>query len=412
MKKKQKWGIWITVGVIAVLVVIRMLSATVIPKINYDEARRAETVEDVLDGGDFKKAAFNMGGITYFVRTDAGFSSLPFLAPATAWAFFFGTSVVSLRVFVAIIVTLAVILLAHTIAMWYKKSRKVFLLAAVVGLTIPWLFLQGILFWDTSFAPVAFIVAFYAFTKLKFAGKKPKVFHQILFPLSLISAAYLYLPSTIPAAGLYFAAIIYLKRKDILKWKNVIINLAMSVIMILPFMIFFLTFPDANTRSGELSVFYQTDVFTGLRYLFQNILKLISPVFLFVMGDHSKQHSIGAFGMLGIGAMLPVIWSIYYRIKNYFTKNEKLLFVIALLGIGMATFSSALTHPDAQPHSLRANAAAPFYIVLIVLGAQKFIERHPKAVVPVYLMLGVAAALYFVAFFWFYPQMDVEWFRV
>lgn len=389
---------------------VRMASAAVIPKFNYDERRRAEAVADVLDGGDFRKSAFDMGGITYFVRTDAGFSSLPFLAPATVWAFFFGTSVVSLRIFVAVVLTLAIILLAHTIAMWYKKSRKVFLLAAVVGLTLPWLFLQGVLFWDTSFAPVAFIVGFYAFSKLKFAKKKPRVLYQILLPLSLISGAYLYLPATVPAAILYFAAIIYLKRKDILKWKHVIWNIAMSCLMILPFVVFFLTFPDANTRSGQLNVFYGVDVLTGVVRLLQNIWSLISPVFLFVTGDSNRQHSIGYFGMLGLGAILPVIWAIYYKVKGYFTKNEGLLFLVAVLGVGAATLSSALTHPDAQPHSLRANGAAPFYIVLIVMGAQKFIERHPKAVVPVYIMLGVAAVLYFVAFFWWYPQMGAEWF--
>ncbi|MFV0485018.1 MAG: hypothetical protein ACK5MU_02190 [Candidatus Saccharimonadales bacterium] len=411
MKKKQKWGIWAIVGVVVLLVAVRIISTTVIPKFNYDEARRADTVADVLNGGEFKRSAYSLGGITFFVRTDAGFSSLPFLAPATVWAFFFGTSVTSLRIFVAIIVTLALILLAHTIALWYKKSRKVFLLAAIIGLTMPWLFLQGILFWDTSFAPVAFILAFYAFTKLEFAEKKPKIFHQILLPLSLISAVYLYLPSTIPAAVLYFAAIIYLKRKDLLKWKHVIWNIVMSLVMIVPFVVFFLTFPDANTRSGQLNVFYETDIFTGIMRLFQNIILLINPVFLFVAGDPSRQHSIGMFGMLGVQAILPMVWAIYYRVRGYFTKNEKLLFVIALVGIGAATFCSALTHPDAQPHSLRANAAAPFYVVLLVLGAQKFIERHPKAKIPVYVMLGLGAVAYFVAFFWLYPQMDAAWFR-
>ena len=411
MKKLQKWGIWAIVGVMILLVGVRIFSATTIPAFYGDEQKRANTVADVLDGGEFQRKAFNFGGITYFVRTDAGFSSLPFLAPATAWAFFFGTSVVSLRIFVAIVITLALILLAHTIALWYKRSRKVFLLALVVGLTLPWLFLQGVLFWDTSFAPVAFIVAFYAFTKLKFAKDKPKVIHQILLPLSLISAVYLYLPASIPAGVLYFGAIIYLKRKKIMQWKHVIVNLAMSILMILPFVVFFLTFPNANTRSGQINVFYETDIFTGLGLFLENVWKLVNPAFLFITGDGNRRHAIGMFGMLGIGAILPVVWAIYYRVKGYFTKNEKLLFVISLMAIGLATFTSALTDPNSQPHSLRANAGAPFYVILIVLGAQKFIEKHPKAVVPVYVMLGLGAIAYLVAFFWVYPQMDVEWFK-
>jgi hypothetical protein len=399
---KPNWQSWTIVAVIIALSIVRIFATTVIPKFNYDESRRADTIRDVLDGSDSKKATFNFLGVPFFVRTDAGFSSLPFLAPATIWAFFFGTSSISFRIFIAVIVTSSLILLSYTISIWYKHSRKIFLLAACIALSLPWLFLQGILFWDTSLAPVCFIVAFYAFTKIKFA-KKPQIIHQLLLPLSLIISVYLYLPSAIPAVILYFATHTYLKRQNLIKPTQLIANLIISCIAVLPFIIFFISFPDANTRTGELSIFYQTDIFTAIRYFIQNLILLINPIFLFVKGDSNLTHSIGCFGMLGTFSIAPIAWSVYYRIKNLFTPHEKLLFVISLLGIASATISSALTHPAAQPHSLRANSAAPFYVLLITLGVKKFIERHPEAKVPVFLMLAIYAIAYFVAFFFIYP---------
>jgi hypothetical protein len=391
----------LTVAVIVLLSAVRIFAATVLPEFNYDEARRAEAAQDLADGGDFDWDAFKIGPIPIFVRTDAGFSSLPFLAPATVWAFFFGNSPQSLRVLIAIITTLSLILLAHAIALWYKKSPKVFLLAAIIGLTLPWTFLQGFIFWDTSLAPVCFILAFYAFTRLKF-GASPKLRHQLLLPLSLITAVYLYLPSAVPAFVLYLAAIAYLKKNNIINIKQLLINFAVAFVAILPFVVFFLTFPDGNTRTQELNIFYQVDAFTGIRRLFKNIALLISPTFLFITGDPSRSHSIGMMGMLGPLAIAPLVWTIYYN--KMLVKKEKLLFAISILGVAVATFASALTHPDAQPHSLRANAAVPFYIALIVLGTQKFLQQHPKATIPVYVLLGISIVAYYVSFFLVYLE--------
>ncbi|MCL2371655.1 hypothetical protein FWC63_02850 [Candidatus Saccharibacteria bacterium] len=397
----------LTIAIIAILSAVRIYSATTIPEFNYDENRRAETVQEFLDHGSSHRDTFGIGVVPIFVRTDAGFSSLPFLAPATVWGFFFGTSVTSLRVLIAIIVTLALILLAHAISLWYKSSRKVFLLASVIALTLPWLFLQGILFWDTSLAPVAFIIAFYAFTKLKFSTK-PKLCHQLLLSLSLIAAVYLYLPSAIPAFILFLVAFAYLWRKEILSLKQLAIIFIVSAVAILPFIIFFLTFPDGNTRTQELSIFYDVGIAEGVRRFFMNVARLTSPLFLFATGDGSRAHSIGMMGMLGPFAIIPIIGAIYYH--HALTKNEKLLFAIAIFGIAFGIITSALTHPDAQPHSLRANAAAPFFIILMALGTQKLLAKHPKLTIPIYVALAVSAIAYYIAFFYVYLDTGRHWF--
>lgn len=389
---------------ISLLCLVRIFSALQISAFNYDEHRRADTVREFITTGQTEKNSFKIAGIPIFVHTDAGFSSLPFLAPATVWATFFGTSPASLRIFIAILMTSGLLLLAHTISIWYGRSRKVFFISAGIGLSLPWLFLQGIFFWDTSLAPICFIIAFYAFTKIFHAKKHPKTLHKVLLPLSLITAVYLYLPSAIPAVILYFASLIFLAKKHIYKPKDVVINLVISALLSLPFVIFFLTFPGSNTRTGDLSVFSQTGFFSGIGRFLGNFLGLISPIFLFVTGDRNLHHSIGAFGMLGTAAVFPVVLSVYYRIKNIFTKNEKFLFTVSIIAIVAATVSSALTY-EGQPHSLRSNVAAPFYVLLIVLGINKFITLHPKAKIPVFVIFLAATIAYLVVFFCLYPTI-------
>jgi hypothetical protein len=42
---------------------------------------------------------------------------------------------------------------------------------------------------------------------------------------------------------------------------------------------------------------------------------------------------------------------------------------------------------------------------LIILGTQIFLSKHPKATIPVYIALGISAALYFLAFFFYYLNL-------
>ncbi|MCL2001930.1 hypothetical protein FWG76_00805 [Candidatus Saccharibacteria bacterium] len=399
----------LAVVLIVLLSAMRILAATRLPEYNYDENRRASAVQSFLSTGDFEWDVFRIGMLPVFARTDAGFSSLPFLAPSIAWAAVFGSSPQSLRVLIMIITTLALILLAHAISLWYdKKSQdKVFLLSSIIALTLPWTFLQGFIFWDTSLAPVCLIVAFYAFTKIKLS-ETAKLWHQLLLPLALVTAVYLYLPSAVPAFVLYLAAIGYLYKSKLFSLKRVVVNFVAAGLAILPFVIFFFTFPDGNTRTGELSVFYQVSVWTGLANLFKSIALLVGPLFLFVVGDGSRAHSIGMMGMLGALAFIPLIWTIYY--KKILSQKEKLLFWIAVLGVAAATLASALTDANSQPHSLRANAAAPFYIILLVLGTQKFLQKHPKATIPVYIVIALSVIAYLTAFFFLYLPVGREWF--
>ncbi len=259
-------------ALILALIALRLFSATQLPTFYIDEAARAGLVKAITTP-EIPLDPTQQNPL--FVRTDAEFSTLPFFGPATIWATFFGTSEISLRIFISITSILGILLLAKTISYYFKKSPKTtYYIAAVIGLTLPWPYLQGLLFWDTTLAPLAIIISLWAFSYLFTKQTKPDIswqirknaktltagtFHlakhlaQILLPTGLILATYLYKPTAFLAILLYIYFLVKLFRSQTYQLKHLILTILGSILLALPLAIFILTNPTATDRTTELS---------------------------------------------------------------------------------------------------------------------------------------------------------------
>jgi hypothetical protein len=365
------------------LIAARVVAAVLMNSFYIDESARAGLVEAILRP-DLKIETEHFNYL--FVKTDADISTFGFFIPATVWAFFFSNSIISLRIFMCLTTVAACFLLGKAISYYFNKSRLVWLSATALSLILPWNFLQGMLFWDATFAPVYIIIGFLAFSFLlntlsKINLKKPS--HLIAFiawPLCLVLTATTYKPAAFLAVGCYIWFLVCLIRRKIYRLRHSIITLLISSIFASPAIISILAWPTTTERSKEISVAALSDFATQIKVIFSNFQKLFSVDFLFNNGDFNRRHSTGAAGMIGLGAVIPMVSTLIFTIRKKLSKNETFLAIFSLFGLFLSFLGSSLT-VESPPHSLRANCAWIFFVILIFLGLYKLYQHCRKPAV-------------------------------
>lgn len=355
--------------VIAVIVIVRCLVLSVSPPGFYmDEGASQANVSSFIDrqtsadGQPWPLFASNGGG---------GYTTPTYLYPLATWSAIFGDGRLAIRAFSEFVTILAVAVL--TIALRYWLGTTLALIGAIIGLALPWGWLQGSVAWDPVLVPLFVTTGFLSFTVLLF-DKRPRIKRASLvtLPISLLALAYVYPPCRVTAPLLFFGAYILLHSKAKITSRQITISCLGSTIIAVPLLLFMV---GSLYRTQELMVFHDTSILSGLRQLIVNFGGLLNPVFLFIQGDHNLRHSTGQQGMLGLAAILPIACLIIFivgrrttlSLKSIMTRPKQLLVLVTVLAITAGLLGSALTN-EGQPHSLRATAAWPFFVILITLG--------------------------------------------
>lgn len=324
-----------------------------------------------------------------------GYTTPIYLYPAVAWSFLFGAGELSLRLFSEFTTLIAIGFIAAGMRLWL--GTRAALIAAIIGLALPWGWLQGSIAWDPALVPLAVAVSFYTFSQLLFTkNKRLKQALLVLLPVSLIALAYLYPPARVTAPILFFAAYAGLYVKKIITIRGLIFTIIGSIILVLP-LLQFMTSPEAMVRSQSLIVFHKYSFFEGILQIIINFLQMLGPWFLFVDGDHNLRHSTGFQGMLGWAAIPAMIGFIYIIINAVKTRklNHTLLISIAVIGLSASILGSAMTH-EGQPHSLRAAAAWPFIVIILTLGWLWILSIRQKIVVYASITLFIIGTIWYV----------------
>jgi len=359
------------------LLFFRLYHAVQLDIFYIDEMTRAGLIKALLtDGIPPETTRFGL----FFVFTDADFADIFFITPALIWARLFGYSIISLRIFSSLFTIGGIILLGRAVSLWYDKDLRVFLMATISGLVIPWNYLQGMLFWGPTLTPLYMIIAFWSFSRL--ANQEENKNHylaQILLPLSLIAIVYTYRVAGFVAVGMYILIYAYLIHDKIIIKKQILIVLVVSIATSLPLVFAGLGWSDFWSRSSYNSLF-SFGGFTDQIYFFvQSMDKLFSLEFLFAKGDYNyRQHSGANGGMIGLGVVIPLFLLIYFAYKHRLSKEEKLLSVLSLSGIALSFLGSALTNPFDNPHSLRSNCAWVFIVILTTIGMICLLREKKK----------------------------------
>lgn len=366
------------IAVIAILVIARFVVLPLTPPgFAADEATSgAHILSMITRGVDGSGQAWPL----FAASLGGGYTTPIYLYPAVAWAMIFGAGELSLRMFSEFATLLAIGFIAAGMRLWL--GNRAALLAAAIGLALPWGWLQGSIAWDPALVPLAVAISFYAFSQLIFTkNKRLKQSLLILLPVSLIALAYLYPPARVTAPILFLAAYSVLYAKKIIDVRGLIATVLGSIILVLP-LLQFMTSPEAMVRSQSLIVFHKYSFFEGILQIIINFFQMLGPWFLFIDGDHNMRHSTGFQGMIGWAAIPAVIGFIAVIIKAVKTRklNHALLIGIAVIGLSASLLGSAMTH-EGQPHSLRAAAAWPFIVIILTFGWVWILSLKQKPIV-------------------------------
>lgn len=339
--------------------------------------------------------AFGQSWPLFSSALGGGYTTPVYLYSATAWSHVFGFEPLSLRFFSQFMTLAAIGFIAYAMRLW--ADRRTALIAACVGLALPWGWLQGSLAWDPALVPFFVAVGFWAFSELLFTkSARVKYLSLILLPVSLILLAYLYPPLRVSAPVLFVGAYALLYAKKAIRWPQLIATLLGCVVISLP-LLSFMQEPESLSRSQNLLVFSQLPLLPAIGTFSLNILQLISPWFLFVTGDPNLRHSTFFEGMLGVAAIPALIAVIAMTIQQWKNKQNKLLLVwIGVFGLIVALAGSALTD-EGQPHSLRATAAWPFFVILLTLGWRWILIQKSKVYIGTAITLFTVGTLVYAA---------------
>ncbi|RYX79167.1 hypothetical protein EON76_00385 [bacterium] len=395
----------------------RLLSVIVSPPGFFlDEAAGAAHAISLLHSGT---NAHDVVLPLYSESLGGGYTTPIYVYPLVSWIAIFGTSELAFRYFSVICGLLAIALLSFSINTWFSKRDA--LIAAVVALALPWGWLQSNLAWDPALVPLFISGAFAAFTVILHSSSRAmRTVMLVLFPAFLLCLAYLYPPARVTAPLLFIGGYLYFWRRGIISIRSLFVTCVASAIVAIPLLEFMIQ-PEALGRSSALSVFHDTSFIHGIGLLTSNIAQLLNPLFLFFDGDPNLRHATGFQGMLGIAAIPAVIALIVAgfhtlrRSKPFYVidHRKKLLIKIAVYGIMAAFLGSALTN-EGQPHSLRACAAWPFIVMLLVIGWRIVIDAPITKIVKwtALTVAIVATCAYCIDLTAFYPSRSASSFDV
>lgn len=397
--------LWL-IAVICLLVVLRLVILTFSPPGFYvDEAATGAHVQAMVRHGT------NAHGVSWPLFSESlggGYTTPIYLYPLAAWGALFGTSELAIRAFSQVCTLLAVGILAWSLRYWLNK--KAALVAAAVGLALPWGWLQGSLAWDPALVSLVVSIIFCSFTLLLFSrSRRARIAAAIALPAFLVGLAYLYPPCRLSAPLLYALLYGVLLYKKAVSWRLVILSSVGAAILAIPLALFMFE-PAALGRSSAVSVFHDSSLLGGLLHAIGNLLLLLNPVFLFGVGDPNLRHSTGIQGMLGLAALLPLGALLYVGYKTLKQTSlaaiKRPLPLLALLSAGAIIISylgSAFTG-EGQPHSLRATAAWPFFVILITLGWLELQRRSRRLLVGAITVAAITTLAYTADLAFFYPS--------
>jgi 4-amino-4-deoxy-L-arabinose transferase-like glycosyltransferase len=390
---------------VLVLVALHFLVLIVSPPGFYiDEAATGSHVSSMIEHQT------NANGQSWPIFSESlggGYTTPTYLYPLTIWSMAFGDSEYSLRAFSQFVTILAILFIGLSAYLWLDK--KAMLTAWLVGLTLPWAWLQGSLAWDPALVPLFVGLMLFGFSLIE-KRSQYKLWGLVVFCVSSVGLAYTYPPTRIMAPILLAAGMIYLLRRHKITFKDMYIGGILCILAVLPLAIFMVQ-PDALYRSQQLSAFHNVSFINGMAASITNFIDLFNPSYLFLDSGDNLRHGVGTQGMLGLASLICMLGAIYFYRFNTAANNKRyiILLLISALGIALAYIGSALTN-EGQPHYLRACAAWPFYVILITVGWSVILSIKSK-VKYLYVALAALCTIFFILNFAFiYPNESKEYF--
>lgn len=336
-----------------------------------------------------------------------GFTNPVYNYVGAAWAKTFGISIYSFRMMSTFFMILTIIGVFYLGL--YLAGEGLAWFALLSASLSPWAFQFGRIAWDPSLMPCFLIWGILLFLYCR------KHWQAALGGIVIAMAMYSYSASRATFLMLLPILLFIKWRKQKIMWRYCATYIFVWLLASIPLLIV-ARLPEFQSRirhigiitDSYLSQFGEPGIFLLLKIYFLNVLKHLTPDFLFVHGDiinvrHSPQIS-GELSWLDILAFLALPLLL---IKKQLKEIPLILFF--LFGIVAGITPAALTW-DSLPHALRSLAAFPFFSLLAGYLLWKLYLLFPKTIYPV-----VIVALTFFIYFNYryykeYPVTGHPWF--
>lgn len=309
-----------------------------------------------------------------------------FLYVGSIWVKAFGGTIVSLRVFQALI-SLSTIYFIYLIASTLH-SKRTGVWCALIGLISPWSIQLGRMHWEAGFLPLLLLAGIY-FALVGYQSKYKMAFSGLMFAL----AAYAYPAGRIHAPLIILVLFFFLLANNKVEFRPWLTMCLASLIAVIPLGI--LIFSGELMGRGSLVGIYtehylssigKEQAFLPIAEVFlKNFFKHLSADFLILKGDGILRHHSGFAGQLsaleifGIALYPIVALRFLYRKKTLkFCDNYSwaplFLFFCFLICFIPASFTW-----DSIPHALRSIPGWTFSALLAGISLNYLSEKNKKA---------------------------------
>ncbi|MCX6784098.1 MAG: hypothetical protein NT141_03450 [candidate division WWE3 bacterium] len=378
----------LTTGLLLVIFVLgiyfRLQTWNIPPVLTADEASIG------MNAGDILRTGSDQWGVRFpiFFKAFGEYKSPIFIYLLVPLIKIFGLSLQTIRLESALWgIGLAVVM--TLLAFKIFKEIKVSLLAGILVLFTPGLVSLSHLGFEVVVFPTLIALAL-----LLLNSKKEALIVASGFIWGLTVYSY---PTARLLAWLYcgLAVIIIIKNN-----RDRIFTSAVFIITVIPFIVSASqNMAIVLNRLSQISILSRPNM---LQSLLDNILKILSPQFLFISGSRDLLFSSQFRGLLLISTIPFLILGITVLIKKCLVKDRWAIFII--LATLISPVASILTF-DNQPHLLRIANILPFIIIIMVYGICYLKTQGNKVLSSLVLIsFVIEATLYTLDFTFRYPQ--------
>ena len=386
---KQQYAL---IAVFLFIVICRFISAYVHKSLYVDEIDILNHIESLIATG----CDADSNRLPLFIIVGTGYGTFTYFYPLAILLKIVGFGALSAKFIQQILTIGACLLVSFSMKKWVseKNSEIMFWITLFVSLTIPWGFLQTNMIWDPAFVPIYFALHFFFFTQLM-KGENLTSFKRYLYAgLSfslLVLLATVYPVCRIPAVVMWVFCLVWAYKENKINYGQIALIIFLSTIAAIPLAVNLLS-PDFNQRATELFIFKGKSIRSEVHLFLENICSLISPGFLFVLGDHVIRHSLPVFGVLGTLSVIPL----------FSLRNEKLTPLFKYLIVIIATTILATAVTNENPHALRSCLCWMPFSILLSFGWFNFLsDRAKKSQYKWYVVMALFFMAYFAAYVFF-----------
>jgi 4-amino-4-deoxy-L-arabinose transferase-like glycosyltransferase len=196
----------------------------------------------------------------------------------------------------------------------------------------------------------------------------------------ILSSVYTYHSNKFVAPVILFVFTMFLLIKKKISWKNILILLIISVIVLVPFI-------RSIIRGYGLVRLNETSGNFSLPNLLRGFLSHFNFDFLFLNADGNTRHHVTGFGLFYLFESILMFFGVLNFLKN---GRHKLIFFM-LFFISLIPSSLA----ESAPHAIRSILSFPFFLIFVALGFKEILSRK---------MFKIAVLALYVYFLFFYAN--------